>query len=180
MLMRKVVIMVMFAALVTACGKKQAEPVNEPVVTTAKAVERIPREPVRMQGYTSRTAVKWLGSDYTVEVVRSADDGLPMVEDDGGQQFFDNAISLRILRSDGSVAIKKTFTKSSFTSYLPKEYVKGGVMEGFVLDKVEPSSLVFAASVCLPRTDEYIPLHVSISRMGDVSVSRDEHLEFAD
>ena len=51
------------------------------------------------------------------------------------------------------------------------------VIEGFVFDKAEGNQLFFAASVCHPQTDEYIPLIVTVSNFGEVGISRDQDLE---
>ena len=45
------------------------------------------------------------------------------------------------------------------------------------VDKAEGNQLFFAASVCHPQTDEYIPLIVTVSNFGEVGISRDQDLE---
>lgn len=111
------------------------------------------------------------------EIHRVADDSLAMVEDENGQKFVDNRITLTIKRSDGTVFFKKVFTKSNFNSYLDNDYRKTGILEGLVFDKVEGSAVKFAASVSHPQTDEYIPLVVTISKSGGVSISLDNQLD---
>ena len=49
--------------------------------------------------------------------------------------------------------------------------------EGFVFDKVDGNFLDFAASVCLPQTDEYIPLAVKIDNYGNLSIKRDTEMD---
>ncbi len=46
-----------------------------------------------------------------------------------------------------------------------------------MFDKADGDWLEFAASVCHPQTDEYIPLVVRLSRMGELSVRRDTQLD---
>ena len=70
-----------------------------------------------------------------------------------------------------------SFTKSSFDAYIDGDYRDGGILEGFVFDKVEGSRLVFASSVCLPQTDEYIPLVVSVSSQGEIGIRRDSQMD---
>ena len=36
---------------------------------------------------------------------------------------------------------------------------------------------MFAASVCHPQTDEYIPLVVTVSSQGDVGIRRDTEMD---
>ena len=114
---------------------------------------------------------------YQVIINRQADDSLRMVQDETGQKFVDNRITLRIIRADGSVFFSRSFTKSSFDAYLDGDYREGGILEGFVFDKVDGARLVFASSVCLPQTDEYIPLVVTVSSQGEVAIRRDSQLD---
>ena len=46
-----------------------------------------------------------------------------------------------------------------------------------MFDKVDGGHLVFAASVCHPQTDEYIPLVVTLSSTGEVGIRRDSDLD---
>jgi hypothetical protein len=121
--------------------------------------------------------VQWLGKQYQVEVTRTADDSLKMVKDELGQQFVDNRITLRVIRSDGSIFCTKTFTKSAFDGCLDDDYRKTGILEGFVFDKAEGNQLYFAASVCHPQTDEYIPMVVTVSNFAEVGIAKDQQME---
>ena len=37
--------------------------------------------------------------------------------------------------------------------------------------------MLFAGSVCHPQTDEYIPLVVTVSNFGDVTIKRDDQMD---
>ena len=130
-----------------------------------------------MQPYQDQRNVQWLGKAYNMEISRIADDSLALVSDESGQQFVDNHITLVVRRSDGSVAISKTFLKRTFDAYLDQNYKRGGILEGFVFDEVDGNYLEFAASVCLPQTDEYIPLEVKIDNYGNMSIKRDSEMD---
>ena len=165
---------VLAALMLTGCGqKKQTEDIIVPKQETVTA----PQGPIRMQEYKQTKDIDWLGRPYQVEVLRVPDDSLRMVEDETGQKFVDNRITLRILRSDGSTFYKGLFTKAAFDSYLDQDYRNTGILEGFVFDKVEGAQLVFAASVCHPQTDEYIPMVVTVSSQGEVGIRRDSDLD---
>jgi hypothetical protein len=110
-------------------------------------------------------------------VSRTPDDSLRMVKDETGQKYVDNRISLKIIRPDGSVFFSRTFTKAAFDSFLNDDYRKTGILEGFVYDKVEGNNLFFAASVCHPQTDEYIPMVVTVSNFGDVGIKLDNQMD---
>lgn len=167
-------ILVVFAILiVTGCGEKKKS--DDIIVKKVEAPK--PQEPIRMQELKQIKDIQWLGRDYQIEILRIPDDSLQMVQDEDGQKFVDNRISLRILRSDGSVFFSRVFTKASFDKFLDDDYRKTGIAEGFVFDKVDGNLLYFAASVCHPQTDEYIPLVITVSNLGDLGMRLDEDMD---
>ena len=171
---KKIVITLLAGLLLTgSCKEKKVhDDIIAPRIETAA-----PSGPERMQAYNDSRDVLWLGKSYKVEVNRTPSDSLPTVTDERGKKFVDNRISVLVRRSDGSVAISKSFTKANFTPYLDRKYSQEGILEGLVFDEVDGNQLSFAASVCLPQTDEYIPLKVVIDNMGSVSISRDTELD---
>ena len=159
--------------LMMSCGKKKES--KDIIVPTIVAEQ--PKSPISMQPYNQQQEVKWLGRDYQVIIDRVADDSLHMVQDEAGQKFVDNRITLRVIRADGSVFFKKVFTKGDFDEQLDDDYRQTGILEGLVYDKVDGNNLVFAGSVCHPQTDEYIPLVVTVSNLGKISVKRDDQMD---
>ena len=159
-------------ALAGCREKKQTQDIIAPRMEVAK-----PSGPIRMQPYNDQRNVQWLGKTYKVEINRMPSDSLPIVKDETGQQFVDNRISLVVRRADGSVAIQKTFTKATFEGYIDAYYRKAGILEGLVFDEVGDQQLEFAASVCLPQTDEYIPLEVKIDNFGNMRIARDSQMD---
>ena len=171
---QKSIIALLFATLLIAsCAQKKQH--DDIIVDDFETPE--PQAPIRMQDYHQATNVQWLGKQYQVDISRTAVDSLAMVKDEFGQQFVDNRITLKVIRSDGSVFCTKTFTKAAFTGCLDDDYRKTGILEGFVFDRVEGNNLFFAASVSHPQTDEYIPLVVTLSNFGEVGISRDDTIE---
>ena len=161
------------AVVLAACGeKKKSDTIIAPRVVKVK-----PKEPIRMQPYDQKQDVEWLAKGYQVIINRQADDSLRMVQDETGQKFVDNRITLRIIRADGSVFFKKVFTKANFDAQLDDNYRQTGILEGLVFDKVDGNNLVFAGSVSHPQTDEYIPLVVTVSNFGTVSIKRDDQMD---
>ena len=165
--------LIVAATMLTGCKEKQ-KPVDI-IATTVEAPK--PSGPVSMQPYHDQREVLWLGKSYMIEISREPKDSLAMVTDENGQQFVDNSVALTVRRSDGSVAISKSFVKGTFAAYLDKDYKENGILEGFVFDEVDGNELEFAASVSLPQTDEYIPLEVKIDNFGKVSIERDTDME---
>lgn len=168
-------IIVALAALAAVGGCKEKKQPQD--IIAPKIEAKGPSSPIRMQSYSDTRDVLWLGKSYKVEVKREPSDSLPMVKDESGQKFVDNRISVRVLRSDGTVAISKSFTKATFNDYLTDHYRKAGILEGLVFDKVDSQQLEFAASVSLPQTDEYIPLEVKIDNFGNVKIERDSEMD---
>lgn len=159
--------------ITTSCGKKKQ---HDDIIVQETEVPQ-PQAPIRMQDYKDVKDVQWLGKQYQVEVTRTASDSLAMVKDETGQQFVDNRIVLKVIRQDGTVFCTKTFTKSAFNGCLDDDYRKTGILEGFVFDKAEGNQLFFAASVCHPQTDEYIPMVVTLSNFAEVGISKDQQME---
>ena len=171
-----VVVMITVAlgtAMLTGCKqKKQRED-----IIVRKAETPKPQAPIRMQDYSQVKDVEWLDRIYQVDIHRMANDSLKMVKDETGQKFVDNVFSLTVSRNDGSVFFSRSFTKAYFLNHITEDFRKNGILEGIVFDKAEGDWLMFAASVGLPQTDEYIPLIVKLSRMGDLVIVQDTQMD---
>ena len=173
---RMALVVTIVAALgttLTSCKqKKQTED-----IIVRKTEKPKPQAPIRMQDYNQVKDVQWLDRSYQVDIRRTADDSLRMVKDETGQKFVDNRIQLKVIRQDGSVFFSRTFTKADFNDYLDDDYRATGILEGLVFDRVEGLHLIFAGSVSHPQTDEYIPLVITLSNFGDVTISRDTQMD---
>ena len=174
--MKKVLIALLAVGLLTVPCSCKKEKKSDDIIATKYEVKR-PKAPIRMEEKKDSKNVQWVGRSYTLEILRMPDDSLAYVQDETGQKFVDNRITLRIIRTDGSVFFQRTFVKQTFSSCLDDDYRKTGILEGLVLDKVDGSQLVFAASVCHPQTDEYIPLSIMVDNFGNVSVKRDDYMD---
>ncbi len=164
---------VLSGVVLTGCKqKKQTDDIIVKKVETPK-----PQAPIKMQDYRQVKDIIWLDNDYQIDIQRVPDDSLKMVKDENGQKFVDNRITVSILRGDGSVFFRKVFTKSAFEEYLDDDYRRTGILEGIVFDRLEGDNVLFAGSVCHPQTDEYIPLVLSVSRMGDLLIQRDTDMD---
>lgn len=159
--------------LLAACGgKKKSEDIIAPKVEEVK-----PKAPISMQEYTDERDVEWIGKTYHVAINRRPADSLSMVKDENGQKYVDNIFSVAVSRSDGSVFFTRSFTKKDLNSYLDDDFRKTGIFEGLVFDKVDGDWLVLAASVGHPQTDEYIPMVIRLSRMGNLVIKRDVQMD---
>ena len=126
-------------------------------------------------------SVDWVGSTYTVFVHRFADESLPMVEDEYGNKYYDNRVSVKVIRKDGSEFFNKTFSKTDFSSCLDDNFRRNGALLGLLFVEAVGDDLKFGGSVGSPDplSDEYIPLVMKLNRMGTVHVSRDTELDGA-
>lgn len=169
----RLIIVLLTALVVVSCAKKKQ---TDDIIVTKTETPK-PQGPIRMQPYDQTKDIEWLGKNYQVSIKRVADDSLRMVKDETGQQFVDNRISLRVIRADGSVFFSRSFTKGAFDAHLDDDYRQTGILEGIVFDQVDGNNLIFAGSVSHPQTDEYIPLVITVSNFGDVSIKRDDQMD---
>jgi len=159
-----------------SCTEKK----KQDVIITQKPVVEKRNDTLQMQSYNSVIDREWLGNKYKITVKRYADKSLPLTQDEQGQKYYDNKISVKITRhKDGSTFFDRVFTKNDFRSMLNKEFAEKGAFLGLVLDRVEGNNLIFAASVGSPDTtsDEYMPFVVTISNFGDVGITKDTTLD---
>lgn len=161
----------------SACSKKK----SSDVIIVDKPLQEQPAKTQTTGNFHRVQDVEWLGADYRVVIDRSADQHLPLAEADEKHKYYDNRITLTILRSDGSQFFNRTFTKADFGDYLPSDVSDHGALIGFVFDSADGNALSFAVSVGSPdpTSDEYVPLKVRVSRLGAVSISRDKRVDAA-
>lgn len=162
-------VIVLGTLLMVSCGEKKEE---KNIITHKQAVVK-QKKTEKMSDIAQTRETQWLGATYAIAISRKADESLPVITDELGNKYFDNTISLKITREDGSVFVEKTFTKADFKQYVDKAYYTKGALLGVVFDKVEDGRLVFATSVGSPdkTSDEYVPLVLTIDRTGKMSVS---------
>lgn len=158
----------------TACHSKRNS--NE-IIAKKPTVVRSTKT-LKMGDYVQTRQIEWLGGIYTITVRFAADPSLPTVSDDN-QKYFDNRIELQILRKDGSEFFSRSFTKADFQGSIDESYRKNGALLGIVFNRAEGDNLYFAASVGSPdkSSDEYVPLVLKLSKMGGVTISKDNQLD---
>ncbi len=166
------------AGTFVSCKEKQ--PSNDIIIT--KPVKKPkPKTTQKIGDYAQTIEMPWVGATYKVAIERKADTTLPIVDDGEGNKYYDNRISVRIIRQDGSEFFNRTFSKQDFISYVDDIYKKNSALLGIVPDKAEGDYIVFAASVGSPdkNSDEYVPLVLKVSRFGDVKISKDTQMDIA-
>jgi len=158
-----------------SCKSKKDEEASE---TKAFQLEDTGIEGIqRMQPYKNEQKVLVKGNDYQISIERIPSDSLSKVQNTTGTTFLDNKITLRITRGKGEKVFSRTFTKHSFSSLIGADFLSKSILEGIVFDQVSSNGLQFAASVCYPQTDLYIPLSITVTTDGKMSVKKEELLE---
>lgn len=164
-----------FAGGFTSCSEKK----KSDVIIAPKPQASKPKKTQKMSEYEQARDVEWLGTTYKVVVKREADASLPLAKGDDKTKYFDNKITVRILRKDGTEFFNHTFLKTDFTGYLDSNTKDNGALLGLVYVEADAQALTFAASVGSPdvTSDEYVPLVVKVSRMGEISIGKDTQLD---
>lgn len=116
------------------------------------------------------------GVTFHYQIERTPSVQLPKVKDEQGNVFVDNVINLSVLRNGKSI-LNKRFTKKDFASQVEASFLSKSILEGLVFDKVVGGKLRFAASVCHPQTDLFVPLCVLVTTDGSVRVEKGSVLE---
>ena len=163
------------ACLVTSCGEKK----KSNIIIAPKPVAQVKKATQKMSEYEQSRDIEWVGSTYKIVVKRTCDTSLPIIKVDENNKYYDNKIAVRILRKDGTEFFNRSFVKSDFEGYLDSHTKEAGALLGIVYVKAEGDYVYFAASVGSPdvTSDEYVPLVLKISRMGSVSISKDQLLD---
>lgn len=119
--------------------------------------------PQRMQVSDVKTSFTYKGKEYQSSVVRRPDESLPIVKNEQGEKFVDNRITLHITCGGKQVVDAK--------------FMKYSILEGLVYDKTTPQGIIYAASVCYPQSDLYVPIRLTITADGKISMAKEELME---
>jgi len=166
---------VLIAGLMVSCTEQK----KSKIIIAPKPIAKVTNKPTQqMSNYEQARDIEWLGSTYKIVVKRESDSELPIIKLDDTNKYYDNKITVRILRKDGTEFFNRTFTKTDFDGYIDQKTKSMGALLGIVYDKTEGGNIHFAASVGSPdvTSDEYVPLVLKITRMGAVSISKDQSL----
>lgn len=154
-------------------GGEKTEKVD---VRTYQLSEKSQTGEYAMQQSSAKGEAKIGGVEYRYEIDRNPSPQLPKVKDEQNNLFVDNVIDLRIIRNGKSI-LSKRFTKKDFSSHVESAFAAKAILEGLVFDQVINGKLRFAASVCVPQTDLYVPLCVWVSTDGKVHIEKGNVLE---
>lgn len=170
-----ILLMVAIIGLWASCK----QPKKTSIIITHKQTVPVHKKNQKMSDYEQARNVEWMGATYQVVVKRKADTNLPLIQVDDQTKYYDNVITVRILRKDGTEFFNKNFLKTDFNAFLDSDTQKNGALLGVVFVKAGNNCLYFAASVGSPdvTSDEYIPLIVKISSLGSVDIKKDSAMD---
>lgn len=174
--MRKLIFLLLLPLLVSlaACGGKNNKANEGSGALSQDSVDAHGLQ--RMQTSKAEMDIKFKGKEFHSIVTRTPDEDLPHVSNEMGDIYVDNKIALHLTRG-GETIVDKTFTKKDFSSVVEADFLEKSILEGIVYDKTTSSGIVYAASVCYPQTDLYIPLSITISADGKMSIEKVDILD---
>lgn len=174
--MKKVIYVCILAVAVgiSACGGKKGADGDGMLTVLQDSTDA--RGNQRMQVSKTEQKITFKGKEYTSQVYRTPDESLPLVKNESGDTYVDNSITLRLTRGSEMV-FSKTFTKSDFASLVGSDFLSKSLLEGIVYNKTTPQGIMFAASVCYPQSDLFIPIAITITADGHMSMVKDEQME---
>lgn len=158
----------------TACGGGSKKTDEGSLIFMQDSVDS--RGLQRMQVSKAEVDIKFKGKDYHSFISRTPDEDLPLVKNEMGNTFVDNKIQLRLTRGNEQV-FNMTFTKKNFSSIVSDDFLSKSILEGMVYNKTTPQGIVYAASVCYPQTDLYVPISITITADGKMTMEKEELLE---
>lgn len=130
----------------------------------------------RMQESDSKNSFTYKGKEYQSRVIRRPDEKLPLVTNEQGETFVDNSITLQITTGGKSI-VDKVFTKQSFAALVDRNFLKHAILERVVYDRNTSAGMVYAASLCYPQSDLYVPLSITVSADGKIALAKEDLLE---
>lgn len=167
------VVMTGFLLLGNACQHHPAQ--EQPIGSTVEEQAGTPQI-LKLHTYHYADTVGSDNQRYVYDIVRKAVDSLAVVEDENGDRYADNLITLNI-RRNGSPYFMHTFSKKSFNHYLSPDFRKHAILEGMAFDRMINGVPRFAASVGIQYSDMSMPFLITIHSDGHFTITRDEVLD---
>ena len=164
-------ISVIFLSACSSQNKKEKEDAQALMQDSVKAAG-----PQRMQVSDVKATFTYQGKEYQSSVLRQPDENLPIVKNEQGEKFIDNRITLR-LTCGGKQIVDRVFTKENFASLVDAKFMQYAILEGLVYDQTTPQGIIYAASVCYPQSDLYVPIRLTITSDGKISMAKEELME---
>lgn len=164
--------MTMAAAMLTLLSCKDKKPEDKGIIKTDYVAPK-PTGPKATAVNSVTESIEWIeGRRYRVNINGHGEETLPMVQDENGQQYIDNAIRVEVTRADSTLFYGHTFTKESFTEWLNKDYRKNAILTDINFLEPEGNVLKFVVSLNYPEAsdDEALDLLLLLDSQGNTSI----------
>ena len=171
--MKKLLILLLAATLLTACGRDGRKDVQ--ILQTQTAAPTLHR----MSDYHVTDTLRVGSRVYLATLHREAKDSLGIVEDENGERYVDNFYRLTILR-DEATFFDRRFTKKDFASLLNADFRRNGILDGFRFRNSQDGKLFFSVCVSYPESDMTTPFVLAIGPDGSYTIEADNALDMGD
>lgn len=152
---------------------------NKDIITKIPQKKKKPSGPQTMStGEIPPKTISWMGDNFKIQITRSADKSLPLIEDASGNKYYDNKVRLYITRKDGSVFFDRVYTSADFKKYTNADVTKKWGLTGFNFDTIDGNRLLFAVAIGSPdemSDNEFVPLTLNVDSHGGTSVASQTH-----
>ncbi len=167
-----------FVLLLTgACGKKNNGEYIIVSIPEQEAKQNATTKIITSNSYDVSDELIWQGNIYTYDIKKEPDKSVPIVKTENGQRFYNNKITLEIMRDDGSTFFSHTFRKNDFASFLDANMLKEGILESVIFINTESGNIQFSSAISYPQTDAIAPFAININANGNLSISKDTDLD---
>ncbi len=170
-------LMLLAAMLIISACKGEDKPKTPEDIIIHKFEKPTLSPPIKMENQVTTSEFTFGGNQMKAVIERSASDSLPYVKDNIGQEFVDNVITLTITQADGSVYLKRKFTKANFNNRISEEFRNNGILSGIAFGRANNDSVFFGASVSLPELDEQWPMLIILTNGGKIEIIDDNQPE---
>lgn len=166
----------MLACVLCSCRNEKKPALKENERQEALMVTEQDMQPVQSAPVKRNDRVKLDGTEYVSEILQAPDEALSLVKGDGGTEYVDNRVSLKLYSASGRKVVDRSFTKADFAPVLTDSFKSNGALEGFIFEKAANGKFQYIASICYPQSDMCIYIRMSFDKNGQFLLSQADDL----
>lgn len=165
------------SALLMGCGGSKEQKKQERIVEEKDSVTGI----TTLRELHMNDSIILGGQKYSYRYDFVHNDSMPVVRNPQGDDYYDNQVTLVITQGQRTI-LSHTFTKHSFSSLVPQEFMKTSALVGFTYNYTKldaTDALYFIATVGDPdeTADMSFPIQLRITPTGAVSMEKATDLD---